>query len=166
MTIVGGKQDTGTGGDSEYMAVRAHNLLVPVMMADLVLQGPNAQGIGGSSGRDGRSSYVIHAKAATVALARVQLVAGNGAPGGAGSAGQDAELVDRQAFMDGAIGGDGDEFITTCNSSGRGGGGAAGTNSCATEPVDASDERRRGWRGRHDGHRLRCVQLELQRARR
>ncbi|NVB84315.1 MAG: hypothetical protein HOV81_38415, partial [Kofleriaceae bacterium] len=145
--VVTGGQDSGVGGDGEYMAVRAHDLIVPVMMADLVLQGPNAQGLGGASGRDGRSSYVIHAKAATVALARVQLVAGMGAPGGTGSAGQDAELVDAQTFMVGKIGGAGDEFGTVCNSSSRGAGGAAGTNSCGVSPSTRAMNGGAGGRG-------------------
>ncbi|CAN5923636.1 hypothetical protein BH11MYX3_BH11MYX3_33550 [soil metagenome] len=132
VTVTGG-QDTTTGGDGEYLTVRAHDLIVPVTMADLVLQGPTAQGIGGSSGRDGRSSYVVHAKAAMLTLSRVQIAAGNGANGGTGAAGTDAVLVDAQGFMTGGTGGNGDQF-TTCNSSSRGGGGGAATNSCGASP--------------------------------
>ena len=62
VTIVGA-QDTTTGGDGEYLTVRAHDLIVPVTIGDVILQGPQAQGIGGSTGRDGQSSYVVHAKA-------------------------------------------------------------------------------------------------------
>ncbi len=131
---VTGAQDTTTGGDGEYLTVRAHDLIVPVTMADLVLQGPNAQGLGGASGRDGRSSYVVHAKAAGVTLSRVQIVAGSGAGGATGVAGTDAVIPDAQSFMVGGIGGNGDEFTTACNSSSRGGGGGAATNSCSSSP--------------------------------
>ena len=133
VTVTGG-QDTTAGGDSEYLTVRAHDLIVPVTMADLVLQGPTAQGIGGASGRDGRSSYVVHAKAAMVTLSRVQIVAGTGASGGTGVAGADAVIPDAQSFMFGGTGGNGDEFTTTCNSSSRGGSGPAASNSCAQSP--------------------------------
>lgn len=133
VTVTGG-QDNSTGGDGEYLTVRAHDLIVPVTMADIVLQGPTAQGIGGASGRDGRSSYVVHAKAAGVTLSRVQIVAGTGASGAVGAAGTDAVIADAQAFMNGSNGGNGDEFTTTCNSGSRGGVGARGTNSCSSSP--------------------------------
>src|SRR5206468_2334303 len=48
VTIVG-KQDTGIGGDGEYLTIRARDLIVPVTIADLVLQGPAAQGVGGAT---------------------------------------------------------------------------------------------------------------------
>jgi len=131
---VNGAQDTTTGGDGEYMTVRAHDLIVPATIADMILVGPTAQGTAGTSGLDGRSSYVVHAKAAGVALTRVQITAGSGAPGATGTAGTDAVLVDAQSFMNGGTGGNGDEFTTVCNSSSAGGGGPAGTNSCGSSP--------------------------------
>lgn len=133
VTVTGG-QDTTTGGDGEYLTVRAHDLIVPVTMADLVLQGPTAQGAGGASGLDGRSSYVMHAKAAMVTLSRVQIVAGTGAGGLTGSTGADAVIADAQSYMVGGTGGVGDEFSTTCNSSSRGGGGPAAVNTCSQSP--------------------------------
>ncbi|MBA3460069.1 MAG: hypothetical protein H0T46_08925, partial [Deltaproteobacteria bacterium] len=133
VTVTGG-QDTTTGGDGEYLTVRAHDLIVPATIADLILQGPTAQGVGGASGLDGRSSYVVHSKAASVTLSRVQITAGAGANGGTGSAGQDAVLVDAQGFMNGGNGGNGDEFTTACNSSSQGGPGSAGTNTCGSSP--------------------------------
>ncbi|MGE3765063.1 MAG: hypothetical protein AB7L94_22580 [Kofleriaceae bacterium] len=146
VTIVGA-QDNGTGGSGEFMAVRAHGLIVPVTMADLIIQGPNATGVGGASGRDGRSSYGIHVDGAQVTLERVKIVGGNGAPGGAGSSGQDAVLVDAQGFMFGGGGGDGDEYNTACNSSSRGASGPAGTNSCSASPSTRAMNGGAGGRG-------------------
>jgi hypothetical protein len=133
VTVVG-KQDTGAGGDGEWLTVRAHDLVVGVTIGDMILQGPNAQGTGGSSGRDGMSSYVIHAKASSVSLVRVEVVAGNGASGLSGVTGPDAVIVDAQSYMVGAFGGAGQQYTTTCDDSTRGGGGAAATNSCSQSP--------------------------------
>lgn len=127
---VNGAQDNGTGGDGEYLTVRAHDLIVPATIDNMVLQGPAAQGIAGSSGRDGRSSYVVHIKAANVTLSHVQVQAGAGAPGGSGTSGTDAAAVVAASFMTGGTGGNGDQFTTVCNSSSRGGAGAGATNSC------------------------------------
>jgi hypothetical protein len=132
VTVIG-KQDTGTGGDGEYLTVRAHDLLVPVTLGDLVLQGPAAQGVGGASGLDGRSSYVIHSKAAQVALARVQIVAGNGAPGGTGGNGIDAPAVDAQLEMAGGPGGNGNQGFQACEDTTAGAGGTNGVNTLACE---------------------------------
>ena len=146
VTVTGG-QDTTAGGDGEYLTVRAHDLIVPVTMADLVLQGPTAQGLGGASGLDGRSSYVVHARASMLTLSRVQIVAGTGATGGNGSAGADAVLVDAQSFMTGGTGGNGDQFITACNSGSRGPGGGAAGNSCSSSPSARSMDGGGGGRG-------------------
>jgi hypothetical protein len=137
VTIVGA-QDTGTGGDGEFMAVRAHDLIVGVTMGDLIIQGPNATGTGGNSGLDGRSSYGVHAKAATLNLVRVQIQAGNGAPGGTGASGADAVIVDAQSYMVGGQGGNGDEFNTACDSSSRGSGGGGASNTCTSSPSTRS----------------------------
>jgi hypothetical protein len=132
--IIAGAQDTGIGGDGEWLAIRAHNVITPVTIADVVIKGPNASGTGGSSTRDGKSSYAVHAVGSKLTLTRVQILAGNGASGANGPAGNDAPIVDRQSYMNGATGGIGDEFTTTCNNSDKGGGGAAGTNSCSDSP--------------------------------
>jgi hypothetical protein len=133
VTIVGA-QDTGTGGDGQWLTVRAHNLIVSPTVADLIIRGPNALGTGGTSGRDGFSSYALHVVGALVNLERVQIVAGNGANGAAGGPGLDAVIADRQSYMDGGTGGSGDEFSTACNNSSRGSAGPAGTNSCSSSP--------------------------------
>jgi hypothetical protein len=135
---IAGKQDTGIGGDGEWLAVRAHDLIVGVTIGDVVIQGPNASGTGGASGRDGMSSYAVHARGADVTLTRVQIVAGSGAPGGTGTGGVDAVTVDAQGFMTGGTGGNGDQFTTVCNSSSRGGGGGAASNSCPASPSSRS----------------------------
>ncbi|HVK71847.1 MAG TPA: hypothetical protein VM734_00950, partial [Kofleriaceae bacterium] len=131
VTITGG-QDNAAGGDGEYLAVRAHDLIVPVTIGDLVIDAPNAVGVNASG--NGRSSYGVHVESATVRLERVQILGGNGAPGSTGSTGADAALVDAQSYMHGTVGGNGDEFITSCNNSSRGGGGAAGSNTCTQSP--------------------------------
>ncbi|MEZ4401920.1 MAG: hypothetical protein R3B06_17960 [Kofleriaceae bacterium] len=128
--ITGG-QDNAAGGDGEYLAVRAHDLIVPVTMGDLVITGPAAVG---DVGGNGRSSYAVHVDAATVRLERVAITAGNGAPGVAGAPGQDAVIVDAQSYMNGGRGGDGAEFESTCDTTGRGAAGPAGTNTCTSSP--------------------------------
>jgi hypothetical protein len=131
--VVTGGQDTTAGGDGEYLTVRAHDLIVPVKLDNVVLQGPAASGTAGISGRDGRSSYVVHAKAASgLTLSHVQIQAGNGAAGGVGTTGIDAPTTSAQSFMSGGSGGNGDQYSTTCDNSSRGSAGAAGTNSCAS----------------------------------
>ncbi len=129
-----GKQDTTTGGDGEYLAVRAHSLIVPVTMGDLIIQAPNAQGDGGNSGLDGKASYAVHANQATVNLVRVEIIGGAGASGGTGAAGTDAVVVDPQSYMSGGTGGAGAQVGNVCNDSTRGGPGSLGTNTCSASP--------------------------------
>ena len=131
VTINGGED---TGGNGELLAIRAHSLIVQATLADVVIKGPNASGTGGASGRDGKSSYAVHAVGAKLALTRVQILGGNGAAGGNGGNGADAVIVDRQSYMNGGTGGNGEEFTSTCNNSTRGAGGAAGTNTCSQSP--------------------------------
>ncbi len=133
VTIVG-KQDTTTGGDGEYLAVRAHSLIVPVTMGDLIIQAPTAQGLGGNSGLDGRASYAVHANQASLTLVRVEIIGGSGASGGTGAAGTDAVIVDAQSYMSGGTGGAGAQVGDVCNDSTRGGPGAAATNTCTGSP--------------------------------
>ncbi|MCL4226235.1 MAG: hypothetical protein KJZ91_17360 [Myxococcales bacterium] len=143
VTITGGL-DSGTGGASEYLTVRAHNLIVPVTIGDVVLNGPNASG---TVDGNGRSSYVVHVNQATVRLERVQLVAGSGAAGAAGDNGLNAATVTAQSHMHGAVGGDGDEYVTACDDSTRGGGGARGTNTCSASPSSRDMDGGAGGRG-------------------
>src|SRR5262249_10830622 len=127
VTVIG-KQDTGTGGDGEYLTVRARDLIVPVTIGDLVLQGPAAQGAGGASGLDGRSSYALHAKASQITRARGQVLAGSGATGATGSGGVDAPIVEAQTLMTGGTGGDSRQHFQFCEDTSAGPGGSAGVN--------------------------------------
>jgi hypothetical protein len=126
-----GRQDTAAGGDGEYLAVRAHDLIVPVTLGDLVITGPDAAG---DVGGDGRSSYAVHVDSATVRLERVAINGGAGAAGTPGTPGTNAVAVDATAGMNGTRGGDGRQYTTTCDSSGRGAAGPAGTNTCSASP--------------------------------
>ncbi len=130
VTITGG-HDTSNGGDGEYLGVRAHGLIVPVTIGDVIIDAPDAAG---TVAGNGRSSYGVHVDGATVVLERVQILGGNGAPGAPGTSGTDAVIVGRQSYMDGSVGGDGREYDTVCDTSGRGGGGARGANTCSQSP--------------------------------
>lgn len=131
VTTIAGAQDTGTGGDGEWLAVRAHDLIVPVTIGDVIIRGPSATG---TVAGNGKSSYAVHVKSATVRLDRLRIEAGVGADGATGSPGTDAVIVDRQGYMDGGRGGDGQQYSTACDSSSRGGGGPRGTNTCSQSP--------------------------------
>src|SRR5262249_49129445 len=120
VTIHGGLDNT-SGGDGEYMAIRAHDLGVPVTVGDVILQAPDAMGVLGGAGK---SSYGVHVKSANVRFERIQIIGGNGAAGAAGSNGQDAVLVSSQSYMDGSVGGAGASYDSICDTSSRGGGGA------------------------------------------
>ncbi len=126
--IIGGV-DNASGGTGEYLTIRAHAILGPVSITEMVLQGPDAFG---SVSGNGRSSYVVHSRNSALTLERVQLRAGNGAPGLAGTSGQNAPSL--IAAMSGGTGGAGVEMID-CNSSSHGNAGAAGTQAlCVGSP--------------------------------
>ncbi|MBP9206396.1 MAG: hypothetical protein KBG28_20655 [Kofleriaceae bacterium] len=127
VTITGG-QDSGPGGDGEYLGVRAHDLVVPARLIDLIVNGPTPPA--GS----GRSSYAVHVDAAQIELVRVSINAGNGAAGAPGGPGLDAVIVDRQGYMNGGLGGDGGEYNTSCDTTSRGAAGPRGTNTCTGSP--------------------------------
>lgn len=142
--IVSGGQDTSTGGEDEYLTVRAHELVAEVTIADLVLQGPDASG---DVSGNGRSSYGLHVAGAKVRLERVEIYAGDGAPGAPGADGQDAVIVGREAHMDGDLGGDGLESDSLCDVSSRGSGGTRGTNACTSSPSSRDMDGGRGGEG-------------------
>lgn len=123
--FIDGARDATTG---EFMTMKAVSLFVAPTIADLTLRGPDATEVNASG--DGKSSYVVWVSGSPVNLFRVTLEAGDGYRGDAGSTGTDAPVVDRQGFMNGGSGGDGDEFDTVCNTDSEGGGGPAGTNTC------------------------------------
>ncbi len=122
-----GAQDNGSGGDGQYLTVRAHNLVVSTTIADLVIVGPDAVG---STAQGARSSSAIHIDGAIVDLQRVSIIAGNGANGQNGSAGQPGTSASAQAAANGSIGGNANEFTTSCNSTSHGDGGNGGVNAC------------------------------------
>jgi hypothetical protein len=122
-----GTQDTGSGGDDEFLTVRAHNLVVSTTLADLVIAGPDAIG---SSIAGARSSYAIHVDSAILDLQRVTVVGGNGASGNSGTLGLPTSSASSNATMTGKTGGNASEGATSCNASSHGSGGNAGTNSC------------------------------------
>ncbi len=129
VTIAGGL-DSGAGGDSEFLTIRARGLIVPTILADLVIAGPNATGTTGSAGR---GSYAVYVRDTTdLRLERFTVQAGNGAAGPAGTAGSNAPTVVATAGMPGSNGGNAHEpGVNICDDSSRGAGGSRGTNSCS-----------------------------------
>ena len=123
-----GAQDTASGGDDEFLTIRAHNLVVSTTVADLVIVGPDASG---ASASGARSSYAVHIDSAALVLERVSIVAGRGANGANGGVGLPTSSPTATAAMNGARGGNANEFTTDCNDSSHGTGGSAGTNSCS-----------------------------------
>jgi len=90
----------------EYAAVWAHDLSEAAGLENLVLAGPDAQGQRAGS-KDGRASYVVHAVSAKLSLKDVDVIAGKGANGVDGDAGQDASTVSVTEAMHGGVGKDG-----------------------------------------------------------
>ncbi len=124
-TRIEGKLDSTT---NHYVTVRAQAIAKPTTIADLVLVGANASG---STLKGARSSVVVYADtAAGLNLERVTLIAGNGADGKNGFTGIGAPNPSPIVQMNGKIGGNAQEFNSSCNTSSRGAGGAAGVNNC------------------------------------
>ncbi len=127
VTITGGLDD-GIGGDGQYLTIRAHNLVVSTIVADLVIVGPDASG---SDANGTRSSYAVHIDQGIVDLRRVSILSGAGEDGTSGSLGLPISSANASAGMTGNTGGNANEFTTDCNDSGRGLGGGRGSNSCS-----------------------------------
>jgi len=123
-----GAQDSGTGGDDEFLTIRAHNLVVSTTVADVVIVGPEASGTTISGAR---SSYAIHVDDAIIDLQRVSVVGGNGEDASSGAVGLPTSSAGASTAMRGGVGGNANEFTTSCNDSSHGNGGSAGTNSCS-----------------------------------
>lgn len=129
-----GALDTGAGGTNQYLTVRAHGLIVPTIIADLTIVGPNAIG---ATGNAGNGSYGVHVKDTTgLQLDRVTIQGGNGADGGTGTPGANASTLVATAGMVGGPGGAAQEGFDLCDASSRGASGSRGTNSCpdSTDP--------------------------------
>ncbi len=125
--IFGGKDDS-SGGDGQYLVVRAHGLVVETTLADVKLFGPQA---GGRDNGLGRSSYGLHVEDARLRVERVTVQAGNGSSGGTGGNGSNAPTLVPTADMLGETGGSGGQGAALCNDSQRGRAGLPGTNFCA-----------------------------------
>jgi hypothetical protein len=124
--VIRGALDLGEG---QYLAVRAHDLVVAPTLENLVLVGPTPPA--GS----GLSSYVLHVENTTgLAIVRCTLQQGNGASGVVGGVGMDAPAVVATVDMGGDDGGDADYYISPCDASTFGAGGSPGTNACAGGP--------------------------------
>jgi hypothetical protein len=123
VTITGALEST----DGQYLTVKAHDLIVNSTIADVVLVGPTPPNPT-ANGATGQSTYVVHAKNATLTLHNVTVTAGNGAKGHNGSIGGNASNVNPTAGMSGAVGGNGQYDINLCNDTSFGGGGGGGTN--------------------------------------
>ena len=124
VAITGGL-DNGIGGDGEYLVIRAHDLIVPVVVDNLLIDAPDASGAG-------KSSYGVHVDAAQITLTNVQILGGDGAAGAPGGNGQDA--ISLAAAPGGGNGGSGDEYNTACNTTSHGGGGGGATHTCSASP--------------------------------
>jgi hypothetical protein len=124
VAITGGL-DSGTGGDSEYLVIRAHDLIVPVVIDNVVIDAPDASG-------SGKSSYGVHVDSAIITLTNVQVLGGNGGYGDSGSGGLDAVSV--SAAPTGGTGGNGVEDEYLCNTTSHGAGGGGASNSCSSSP--------------------------------
>ncbi|MFO0711129.1 MAG: hypothetical protein U0353_14875 [Sandaracinus sp.] len=132
-TVIRGALDMA---ESQYLTVRAHDLIVAPTLENLILVGPSP------STTSGLSSYVIHVENTSgLNVIRCTLQQGNGAAGVVGSAGLDAPAVVATVDMGGDDGGNADYYISTCDNVTLGAGGRAGTNACAggpsTLPVNA-----------------------------
>lgn len=126
VTVVGG-YDSAT---NQHLTVRGYGVNTLTRLMDLVLVGPTALG---NVGGNGRSSHVIWVMGSTgLSLERVTLQAGNGAPGVSGEYGQDASTVVATSGMNGGSGGNAQSYTTACDTTSRGAGGSAGTNSCTS----------------------------------
>ena len=121
-TVIQGALDMA---ESQYLTVRAHDLVVAPTLENLILVAPTP------SSSSGLSSYVVHVDNTTgLNIIRCTLTQGAGAAGVVGAAGSDATAVVATVDMGGVDGGAADFYISPCDDSTVGLGGRAGTNSC------------------------------------
>jgi hypothetical protein len=114
---VQGSHDPAVG---QTYAVRAANLASVTKLADMTILGADATTFGASS-------YAVVIDESTAVLERNRIVAGDGAVGAAGADGSNAPSVAASASAHGIDGGNAFEESTACDSTSKGGGGAAGT---------------------------------------
>jgi hypothetical protein len=129
-------------GQGQAITVLADGLALPTVLADLTLNGADVAAPGQSS-----QVVVVRDTGANLTIARNQIAAGGGANGASGAGGLDAEFVDRQPPMNGGQGGDGREYDTLCDTSGRGAAGLSGTNAASASPSARAMNAGTGGRG-------------------
>ena len=122
--IVGGPAPSGTIGVRAFAS--------DVSLNDLRIVSPPATGQWPEG--DGFSSVGLYVDEAIASVTRAEIVAGPGASGLAGADGSGAPNLAATSFMNGALGGDGDEENVACDSSSRGAGGNPGVNDCSAGP--------------------------------
>lgn len=121
-TVIRGALDMTEG---QYLTVRAHDLVVAPTLENLILVGPTPPAA------SGLSSYVIHVESsAGLQVIRCTLQQGDGASGVIGTSGVDATSVVATVSMGGVAGGAADYYVSPCDPTSAGAGGAAGTNVC------------------------------------
>jgi hypothetical protein len=120
--------------DQQFMTLKANGLVVTTIVADVVIEGPDATGTW--SGGAGRSSYAVYvANSQGLVLDRVGIEAGDGADGAAGSGGVDGPAFAAPRGNDGAAG---LELDSLCNVTTHGAGGPTVANSCGGGPSTTS----------------------------
>ncbi|HEX6838365.1 MAG TPA: hypothetical protein VF334_17435 [Polyangia bacterium] len=126
-----------TGGfdatEGQFISVLAHGIAAQTTLWDLDVYGPNAN----DGAHPGFSSYAVHAYNAKLRLHRVGVFGGNGGDGRAGNVGTNAGTLTATGGMNGYVAppsppgpGDANEYSSSCDTTSRGRGGDAGTNSC------------------------------------
>ncbi|MEQ1505163.1 MAG: MopE-related protein, partial [Myxococcota bacterium] len=110
--------------DNEFITVTARS--VTASLVDLQIDGSAATG---TTNRNGRSSYAVHAEGSTLTLTRLEVNQGAGAAGLAGTAGTDASQVSAGSAR--GIDGPGGGATQICSTSRPSGGGAGSNTSCS-----------------------------------
>lgn len=135
--VVGSTGVEVIAGASEAVTIVADGLTTPTIVADLEIVAPDATGTHANGA--GRSSYGFWVKdvaAGVLTVERNTFIGGAGADGAVGAAGIDAPSVNATGGMNGANGAPADEYITSCDDSSRGSGGARGTNAVGGRDAD------------------------------
>jgi len=128
-TLLGSTGVEVAPGASEAATLVADGLTQPTSVSDLRIVGPDAVGTyPDGAGKSSFAVWVSNTGAGILTLERNMLVGGAGAPGAPGASGQDAIQVVATNSMNGSPGGSADSFVTACNDTSRGLGGARGTN--------------------------------------
>jgi hypothetical protein len=145
-TLVGGSTATR---DNKSYAVYVTDAVVPVIIADLQLQGENVTGATASGA--GRNSYAIYANNSNVEIDRSIIRQGNGAVGTAGAPGVDAVVLTAPTRP--SVAGFGGSISGFCDATTRGAASSGGTNVCTSGPsVRAANGGAGGFGGTEDSN--------------